>query len=312
MALSPYLQSIFLDFEFKPVYPPKIRTLHPPTVSTYGCTDYKPCQFQERDLKTVNKLGARGSEDGKETGSVDGKQTRGSQGSRGARGSEDLEESRRAEDGEETGFEGGKQTRGSQGSGGARGSEDFEETRGSQDGEGNGSDDGEQTRGSQGSGGAREPEDVEETRGSQDGEATGSADGGKARESDNGEETGPRGSENGPEARGSKVNTRSELMNCIKKAISLKANCQVHAEVKVLGYLQRHGLIGKAINSARISRLCCPACLGYISVMDIAIRVGGTHNNWYLWHLCPVDELLPLDQLRSMKEIMLEISSLIV
>ncbi len=94
-------------------------------------------------------------------------------------------------------------------------------------------------------------------------------------------------------------------MNCIKEAISLKANCQVHAEVKVLGYLHRHGLIGKAINSVRISRLCCPACLGYISVMDIAIRVGGTHNNWYLWHLCPVDELLPLDQLRSMKEIML-------
>lgn len=98
---------------------------------------------------------------------------------------------------------------------------------------------------------------------------------------------------------------RSELMNFIKEAISVKANCQVHAEVKVLGYLHRHNLIDKAINSVGISKLCCPACLGYISVMDNGIQVGDTHIKWYPWHLCPDDDTLSLDQLRSMKESML-------
>lgn len=82
-------------------------------------------------------------------------------------------------------------------------------------------------------------------------------------------------------------------MNCIKEAINSKANCQVHAEVKVLGYLHCHGLIGKAINSVGISKLYYPTYLSYVSI------------KWYPWHLCPDDELLSLDQLRSMKEIIL-------
>ena len=110
------------------------------------------------------------------------------------------------------------------------------------------------------------------------------------------------GSKNDREARRSNVDMRSELMSGIKEAISTKVNCQVHAKVKVLGHLHRHGLIGKAINSVGISKLCCPACLRYISVMGIAILVRGGHTKWYPWHLCPDDELLSLDQLRWMKE----------
>ena len=90
------------------------------------------------------------------------------------------------------------------------------------------------------------------------------------------------------------------LMECIKEAIDTKANCQIHAEVKVLGYLQGHGLMGKAINSVGINKLCCPACIEYINAMDIAIKVGGTHL--YPWHLSLYNQFLSLDQLKQMKE----------
>ena len=88
----------------------------------------------------------------------------------------------------------------------------------------------------------------------------------------------------------------------IKEAIGRKANCQIHAEVKVLGYLQGHGLVGKAINSVGINKLCCPACIEYINAMDIAIHVGGTHNKWYSWHFSLHNQFLPLDQLKRMKQ----------
>ena len=91
-------------------------------------------------------------------------------------------------------------------------------------------------------------------------------------------------------------------MKYIKEAIDVKANCQIHAEVKVLGYLQGHGLMGKAINSVGINKLCCPACLEYINAMDIAIQVGGTHNKWYPWHLSLHNQFLSLNQLKRMKQ----------
>ena len=191
-----------------------------------------------------------------------------------------------------SGSEDGEQT---QDMGGAPGSEDVEETRRSQDGGETGFEDGE----AQGSGGARGSEDVEETRRSQDGQKTGSADSDETG-SKNSEET--HGSDNGREARSSRVDMRSELMSGINAAIRSRVNCQVHAEVKVLGFLYRHGLIDKAINSVGISKLCCPACLQYISDMGIAIQVRGTHNKWYPWHLCPDDELLSLDELMLMKK----------
>ena len=95
--------------------------------------------------------------------------------------------------------------------------------------------------------------------------------------------------------------TNQILMECIKEAIGRKANCQIHAEVKVLGYLQGHGLVGKAINSVGINKLCCPACIEYINAMDIAIHVGGTHNKWYPWHLSLHNQSLSLDQLKQMR-----------
>lgn len=92
------------------------------------------------------------------------------------------------------------------------------------------------------------------------------------------------------------------LMQCIQEAIDIKANCQIHAGVKVLGYLQDHGLMGKAINSVGISKLCCPACLEYINATDIAIQVGGTHNKWYPWHLSLHNQFFSLNQLRQIKQ----------
>lgn len=262
MALSPHLRSIFLDFEFKPVYLPEDKGLVPST----------NVDLWMRRFQAMSISGSR-SEDGEQT-----------QGRGGARGSEDVEETRGSEVVEEVESGGGEQNCGSQGSGGACGSEDVEESCGSEDGKDTRLKGGEETRGSQGSGGALGSGDVEETRGSQDGKETGSADGEETRESADGEKTKSKngeethGSENGREARRSRFDMRSELMNCINDAISVKVNCQVHAEVKVLSYLHRHGLIDKAINSVGINKLCCPACLAYISVMDIAIQVGGTHN----------------------------------
>ena len=238
MALSPHLRSIFLDFEFKPVYLPEDTGLAPS-----NDVDLWMRRFQ------AMSIAGSGSEDGEQTQDMGG-----------APGSEDVEETRRSQDGGETGFEDGE----AQGSGGARGSED-----------------------------------VEETRRSQDGQKTGSADSDETG-SKNSQET--HGSDNGREARRSRVDMRSELMSGINAAIRSRVNCQVHAEVKVLGFLYRHGLIDKAINSVGISKLCCPACLQYISDMGIAIQVRGTHNKWYPWHLCPDDELLSLDELMLMKK----------
>ena len=173
MALSPHLRSIFLDFEFKPVYLPEDKGLVP----------FTNVDLWMRRFQAMSISGSR---------------------------SEDCEQT--------------------QENGVARRSEDVEETHGSEGGEEIGSEDGEQTRGSQGSGGARGSEDVEKTRRSQDGKETGSADGEEARESQDGEETGSKngeethGSENSGEARRPKVDMRSELMNCIKEAISVKAN----------------------------------------------------------------------------------------
>ncbi|MCJ1347098.1 hypothetical protein MMC31_005319, partial [Peltigera leucophlebia] len=152
------------------------------------------------------------------------------------------------------------------------GAEDVEEARGSQDGGETGFEDGEQTRGSQGSGGARWSEDVEETRGSQDGEETRESEDGEETGSKNGEET--PGFENGRETRRSKFDPRSELIKGIQVAIGEDASCQVHAEVKVLSHLHRHGLIDKAINSFGINKLCCPACLCSIFARRIGIQVG--------------------------------------
>ena len=89
---------------------------------------------------------------------------------------------------------------------------------------------------------------------------------------------------------------------CIQEAIDAKTNCEIHAEVKVLGYLQGHGLLGKAINSVGINKLCCPACLEYIKATDIAIQVGGTHNKWYPWQLSLHNQYFSLNQLKRMKE----------
>lgn len=111
------------------------------------------------------------------------------------------------------------------------------------------------------------PEDVEETRGSEDGKKT------------------------------DKI-----LMDCIKDAINAKANCQIHAEVKVLGYLHGHGLMGKAINSVGVSKLCCPACFDHIYAADISIQVGDTHNKWCPWHLSMHDKFSSLDQLKRTKQ----------
>lgn len=93
------------------------------------------------------------------------------------------------------------------------------------------------------------------------------------------------------------------LRKCIQEAIDAEATCQIHAEVKVLGYLQSHGLKSKAINSVGINKLCCPACLEYINASSIPIQVRGTHNKWYPWHLSLHGQYyFPLDQLQRMKQ----------
>ena len=88
----------------------------------------------------------------------------------------------------------------------------------------------------------------------------------------------PSGSEDGSED----GNESDQILRkCIQEAIEAEATCQIHAEVKVLGYLQSHGLKSKAINSVGINKLCCPACLEYINASSIPIQVRGTHNKWY-------------------------------
>ena len=108
----------------------------------------------------------------------------------------------------------------------------------------------------------------------------------------------------GEETCGSEDGNKTDqiLGKCIQEAIDAKTNCEIHAEVKVLGYLQGHGLLGKAINSVGINKLCCPACLEYVNAMDIAFQVGGTHNKWYSWHLSLHNQYFSLHQLKRMKQ----------
>lgn len=96
-------------------------------------------------------------------------------------------------------------------------------------------------------------------------------------------------------------NPHQILEECIQEAIDSNSNCQIHAEVKVLGYFQGHDLFGKAINSVGINKFCCPACLEYVHTTSTAIQVGGTHNKWYPWHLSLHTKYLSLDQLKRMR-----------
>ncbi|MCJ1346245.1 hypothetical protein MMC31_004460 [Peltigera leucophlebia] len=107
----------------------------------------------------------------------------------------------------------------------------------------------------------------------------------------------------GDETSGSKdIKAAQILKECIQEAIDKRASRQIHAEVKVLGYLQGHGLMGKAINSVGTNKLCCPACIGYIKAMGIPIRVGGTYNKWYPWHLSLLHyQFFSLDKLKQMR-----------
>lgn len=109
---------------------------------------------------------------------------------------------------------------------------------------------------------------------------------------------------NPEEASGSKDGNKTDHipMECIQEAIDEKVNCQIHAEVKVLGFLRGHSLMRKAINSVGINELCCPACLKYINATDVAIQVRGTHNNWYPWYLSLHNQYFSLNHLKRMKQ----------
>lgn len=79
-------------------------------------------------------------------------------------------------------------------------------------------------------------------------------------------------------------NPHQILEQCIQEAVESNSNCQIHAEVKVLGYFQGYNLFGKAINSVGINKLCYPACLEYVRILSApqsrceAPIISGTHG----------------------------------
>lgn len=68
----------------------------------------------------------------------------------------------------------------------------------------------------------------------------------------------------------------------IKVAIKKESLPKVHAEVKILVYLEHQGLARRMINNIGVSKLCCPGCFTR-AAEDLKISVHGQHQKWYPW-----------------------------
>lgn len=63
-------------------------------------------------------------------------------------------------------------------------------------------------------------------------------------------------------------NDQKNLSICIDQAIASRGTVAIHAEVKILSYMHKKGLMRKAMNNIGVSKLCCPGCFEFARAMQ--------------------------------------------
>ena len=76
-------------------------------------------------------------------------------------------------------------------------------------------------------------------------------------------------------------NDQKNLSICIDQAIASRGTVAVHAEVKILSYMHKEGLMRKAMNNIGVSKLCCPGCFEFARAIQPEAIIAGQHGKWY-------------------------------
>lgn len=77
-------------------------------------------------------------------------------------------------------------------------------------------------------------------------------------------------------------NDQNNLSLCIDTAIASRGTVAVHAEVKILSYMHKEGLMHKAMNNIGVSKLCCPGCVEFArAINEPEVIIAGQHGKWY-------------------------------
>lgn len=77
-------------------------------------------------------------------------------------------------------------------------------------------------------------------------------------------------------------NEQKNLSICIDQAIASRGTVAVHAEVTILSYMHKEGLMRKAMNNIGVSKLCCPGCFEFArAIQQPEVIIAGQHGKWY-------------------------------
>lgn len=98
-------------------------------------------------------------------------------------------------------------------------------------------------------------------------------------------------------------NDQKNLSTCIDQAIASRGSVGVHAEVNILSYMHKEGLMNRAMNNIGVSKLCCPGCFEFVRVMrEPEVIIAGQHGKWYPFP-CVAEPGFPSDsQLEVIRE----------
>lgn len=93
----------------------------------------------------------------------------------------------------------------------------------------------------------------------------------------------------------------------LKVTVEQESSPWVHAEVKILKYLENQGLARRMIKNIGVNKLCCPGCCALLGAKENPkILVHGQHQKWYPWPFsCSLSQDFPtLEQvLTTRKEV---------
>lgn len=82
-------------------------------------------------------------------------------------------------------------------------------------------------------------------------------------------------------------NDQNNLSTCIDQAIASRGTVAVHAEVEILSYMHKEGLMRKAMNNNGVSELSCRGCFEFVRAMrEPEVIIAGQHGKWYPFSLC--------------------------
>lgn len=94
------------------------------------------------------------------------------------------------------------------------------------------------------------------------------------------------------------------LIAGLKVTVKQKSSTKVHAEEKILVYLEHQRQTRRMINTVGVSKLCCPGCYHLRIKENSRIFVHGQHQKWYPWPFwcSPSQDFPTLEQLLTTRK----------